>query len=273
MTGKWSDRVHAAWRARPRWWLLAPLAAVLAVAIALSARAPDGAAATRPAADTRALSPAQKAAVEATVREYILAHPEIIPEAITTLQNRSVTQLLAQNHAEIEKPYAGAWAGAKDGDVTLVEFFDYACPYCRAAEADLNRLIAGDPRVRVVYREFPVIAPASGEAALASLSAASQGRYHVFHSAMFADPARVSHEKVVANVRAAHLDEVRTARDLQSKAGEAELRRNIELGRALSLTGTPAYIVGDQILQGVKTLDELKAAVAAARARTATAAS
>lgn len=273
MTSRLIERATAAWRARPRWWLLAPLLVVLAVVIAFSARAPEGAAATRTTADTRALSAAQKAAVEATVREYILAHPEIIPEAITALQNRSVTQLLAQNRAEIEKPYAGAWAGAKDGDVTLVEFFDYACPYCRAAEADLNRLIASDPRLKIVYRDFPVIAPASGEAALASLSAANQGRYRAFHTAMFADPARVSHEKVVANVRAAHLDENRTARDLQAKAGEAELRRNVELGRALSLTGTPAYIVGDKILLGVKTLDELKTAVAEARARTSSATS
>ncbi len=260
---------HAArlWAARPRWWPLAPLALLLGLVLLLSARAPDGIAAqnTR-ATDTRALTTAQKAAVEATVREYIMAHPEIIPEAINALQSRSVTQLLATNRAEIETPYAGAWTGAKDGDVTLVEFFDYACPYCRAAKVELDRLVASDPKLRVVYRDFPVIAPGSEEAALASLSAANQGRYGAFHNAMFTDPARVSHEKVVANVRTARLDEVRTARDLAGKAGAAEIRKNIELGRALSLTGTPAFIIGDKILMGAQSLDDLRKAVAVVRA-------
>ena len=260
------NRLGALWAARPRWWPVAPAAFVAGAALLLAGRAPDGVAATPPA-DTRALSPAQKTAVEATVREYILAHPEIIPEAITALQARSVTQLLATNRREIETPYAGAWAGAKDGDVTLVEFFDYACPYCRAAKADVDALIASDPKLRVVYKDYPVIAPGSGEAALASLSAASQGRYRAFHAAMFSDPARVSHEKVVANVRAARLDEVRTARDLQAKAGAAEIAKNIELGRALSLTGTPAYIIGDKILLGAQSLADLQKAVAEARAR------
>ena len=267
MTPTLLGRIAALWARRPRWWPLAGLALAGALVALLTARAPDGVAAPNPPADTAALSAKQKAAVEATVREYILAHPEIIPEAITALQTRSVRQLIAQNRAEIETPYASAWAGAKDGDVTLVEFFDYACPYCRAAKADVDRLIASDPKLRVVYRDFPVIAPASEEAALASLSAATQGKYRAFHSAMFADPARVGHEKVVAQVRAARLDERRTARDLQTKAGAAEIRKNIELGRALNLTGTPAYVVGDQVLIGAKSLDELKAAVAAARGR------
>lgn len=259
-------RVRDARRAGPRWWPLAPLAVVIAVAAVLALRAPDRVVATLPTADTRALSPAQKAAVEATVREYILAHPEIIPEAMTALQRRAVADLVTQDRAEIETPYAGAWAGAKQGDVTLVEFFDYACPYCRAAKADIDQLVASDPRLRVVYREYPVVSPGSVEAALASLSAASQGRYRAFHGAMFADTARVSHEKVVANVRAAHLDEVRTARDLQTKAGESELRKNVELGRALGLSGTPCYIVGDQVFVGRQTLEQLKVAIAAVRA-------
>lgn len=260
------------WARWPAWWLVAPALMLFGLAVALTVRAPDGFAQGAldrpvPAAATRALTAAQKAAVEATVREYILAHPEIIPEAMTALQNRSVAQLLATNRAEIETPFAGAWAGAKDGDVTLVEFFDFACPYCRAAKGDLDRLLASDPKLRVVYRDFPVISPASEEPALAALSAARQGRYRAFYEAMFDDPARVTHEKVVAGVRAARLNEVETARALAARADRAELTKNIELGRALGLTGTPVYVVGDRILTGAMSLDELKKAVAEARAK------
>lgn len=263
--------VAAFWARWPDWWLAAPALLLLALAVSLTVRAPDGLAspASPLPASTAALSAAQKAAVEATVREYILAHPEILPEAMTALQNRSVTQLLATNRAEIETPFEGAWAGAKDGNVTLVEFFDFACPYCKAAKGDLDRLIAADPKLKIVYRDFPVISPASEEPALAALAAARQGRYRAFYEAMFDDPARVSHEKVVADVRAAHLNEAATARALATRADQAELKKNIELGRALGLTGTPAYIVGDRILMGAMSLAELQKAVAQARSRAA----
>jgi len=263
----------AFWARWPDWWLAAPALLLLALAVSLTVRAPDGlaegtmTAPTSATASTRALTTAQKAAVEATVREYILAHPEIIPEAMTALQNRSVTQLLATNRTEIELPFEGAWAGAKHGDVTLVEFFDFACPYCKAAKGDIDRLMAADPKLKVVYRDFPVISPMSEEPALAALSAARQGRYRAFYEAMFDDPQRVSHEKVVAGVRAAKLNEVATAHALATHADQAELKKNIELGRALGLTGTPAYIVGDRILMGAMSLAELQKAVAQARTR------
>lgn len=207
-----------------------------------------------------------KAAIEKIVREYILAHPEIIPEAMTRLQNREVTQLLNSNRKDIETPFPGAVAGNPDGDVSLVVFFDYACPYCRQGHADVKRLVAADKGVRIVYRDFPVLSPASDEAAMAALSAATQGRYARFHDAMFENPGKVTHERTVAMVRTAGLDEVKTARDLTAANLKAEISRNLELGRALGLTGTPSYIVGNQILSGAVGYDKLKAAVAAARA-------
>lgn len=265
-----AERLDSAWRARPRWWPALPAGALALAALLVTSRAGTGTAATTaPAADTRALSAAQKAAVEATVRDYILSHPEIIPQAIAALEQRSVAKLLATNRAELEKPYAGAWAGAANADVVLVEFSDFACPYCRAAKATVDQLLTEDRRLKVVFRDFPVIAPASEEAALAALSAAGQGpaRYRAFRDAMFGDPGRVGHEKVVAVVRRAGLDEARTARDLNGQAGRAAIARNIELGRALGLSGTPSYVVGDRVLIGAQSLDELRAAVAAARAR------
>ncbi len=207
-----------------------------------------------------------KAAIEKIVHDYILSHPEIIPEAMTRMQDREVEKLLASNRKAIETPFAGAQAGNPKGDVSVVVFFDYACPYCRQARADVERLVAADPNVRVVFRDFPVLSPASDEAAMASLSAAQQGRYLRFHDAMFETPGKVAHERTVAIVRAAGLDELRTAKDLESPALKAEISRNLELGRALGLTGTPSYVIGNRILSGAVGFERLKGAVADARA-------
>lgn len=214
-------------------------------------------------------SPAERAAIEAIVRDYILTHPEIIPEAINGMQAREVSKLLASNRAEIEKPFAGAVAGNPNGDTTLVVFFDYACPYCRASHADVTKLIATDKNLRVVFREFPVLGPASDEAALASLAAAQQNRYMAFNDAMFAAEGRPTHERIIATVRASGLNEVAAAKAMQSAAVKAEIDKNLELGRALGLTGTPSYVIGDQILGGAVGYEALAKAVAEARASAA----
>ncbi|GGE08885.1 hypothetical protein GCM10011529_14140 [Polymorphobacter glacialis] len=213
-----------------------------------------------------------RAAIEKIVREYILSHPELIPEAMTRLESREVGKLLASNRKDIETPFAGAVAGNPQGDVPVVVFFDYACPFCRQGHKDVARLAAEDKGIKIVYRDFPVLSPASDEAAMASLSAALQGRYENFHDAMFETPGKVVHERTIAVVRSAGLNEMRTAKDLGSPALKAEIKKNLDLGRALGLTGTPSYVVGDRILSGAVGYDELKKAVAQARARTATSA-
>lgn len=231
-------------------------AAVCALVLVASCGAGDPAARV----DTR-----DKAAIEAIVHDYILAHPEIIPEAINGMQARDVAKLLTSNRAEIETPFPGAVAGNPKGDVTLVEFFDYACPYCRAAHADIVKLIAADPKLRVVYRDFPVLSEASGEAALAALSAARQGKYAGFHDRMFETPGKVDHERTVAIVRAAGLNETRTASDLTNAALKTEIKKNLDLARALGVTGTPTFVVGDRILSGAVGYQVLADAVTAAR--------
>lgn len=206
-----------------------------------------------------------KAAIEKIVRDYILSHPEIIPEAMNRMQSREVSKLLASNRKEIETPFPGAEDGNPKGDVSVVVFFDFACPYCKQAHKDVERLAAQDKGIRVVYRDFPVLSPASDEAAMAALSAAEQGKYVKFHDAMFETPGKVAHERTVAIVRATGLNEVRTAHDLDSPALKAEITKNLNLGRALGLTGTPSYVIGDRILAGAVGYEKLKEAVAEAR--------
>lgn len=207
-----------------------------------------------------------RAEIEAIVREYILSHPEIIPEAVARLEQAEGRKALAANRTALETPFPGATAGNPNGDVKLVVFFDYACPYCRQGHADVTRLVREDPKLMVIYRDFPVLSPASTEAALASLSAATQGGYRKFHDAMFDSPGRVSLARTMGIVKGVGLSEDKVTADLKNAALKAEVDRNLVLGRDLGLTGTPSYVVGNRIMSGAVGYDRLKEAVAAARA-------
>ncbi len=203
---------------------------------------------------------AGRAAIEAVVREYILAHPEIVPEALERAQLNAVAARVAERRAELERPFAGAVAGNPKGDVTLVEFFDYACGYCRTSVKDVDRLLAEDKGLRVVFRELPILSPASEDAARASMAAASAGGFLAFHRAMYAagrvDAGRIAQARKAAGTPAA------PARD----AGQdAEIARNVELAQSLRLTGTPSFIVGGKVLNGAVGYERLKEAVAEAR--------
>ena len=237
------------------------MAAVVAVGLA-SAGVGAGAALAAGQAKERP----DRAEIEAIVRDYILNHPEIIPEAVARLEQAEARKALASNRAAVETPFPGATAGNPNGDVKLVVFFDYACPYCRQGHADVAKLVREDPKLMVIYRDFPVLSPASTEAAMASLSAATQGQYRKFHDAMFESPGRVSLARTMGIVKGVGLSEDKVTADLKNAALKAEVDKNLGLGRDLGLTGTPSYIIGNRILSGAVGFDRLKEAVAAARA-------
>lgn len=214
---------------------------------------------------TVAMRPADEAASGSAVRDYLLAHPEVIPEAMEKLKQKDAAHLVDQNRKAIETPFAGAWAGAKDGDVTLVQFYDYACGYCRASLPDIKRLLAEDPKIRIVYRELPILSAESEDAARVSLAAAEQGRFTQFHEAMWA-AGRPAAETIASAEAKAGLNPASTATTAKSQAVEQELVKNIGLMRTLGIAGTPAWIVGDQMLSGAVGYDALKKAIAEARA-------
>lgn len=200
-------------------------------------------------------------AVGPQVRAYLLAHPEVIPEAMGRLQDRESGKLIAARRDQIVRPYAGAWAGDPQGDVTLVEYFDYNCGYCRASLPAVAQLLQRDPHLKIVYRELPILAQSSHAAARASLAAAAQGRYPAFHQALYA-AGPVSDASIAAAAKATGVDPARVPAD-----ADAEIRRNVETAQALGMSGTPTWVVGDRLLQGAQTLDALQDAVAAARGR------
>lgn len=199
------------------------------------------------------------------VRDYLLAHPEVIPEAMERLRAREAAGRIASNRRALEAPFAGAWIGAEQPDVTLVQFFDYACGFCRASLPVIQRLVREDPKLRIVFRELPILSPGSEAGARASLGAAVRGRYARFHDALYA-AGRPDSATIAAAARAAGLDPADLARVGATPAVTAELSRNIELARSLGVTGTPAWVVGDQTLSGAVGYAALKKAIADARA-------
>ena len=202
-----------------------------------------------------------RAKVERIVREYVLANPEIIPEAMQLLQDRRMAEVVEQNRAAFETPFGSAWAGAEKGDVVLVEFFDYACGYCRKSNEDIERLLSEDKQLKVVWRELPVLGADSQAAAEVSLAAARQGRFKEFYNGLFASgrpaPAAVAQIGNALGVRRAP----------GSPEIQAELDKNFQLARAVSATGTPTFVVGDKVLQGAVGYQALKQAIAEARVK------
>jgi protein-disulfide isomerase len=196
-----------------------------------------------------------------SVRDYLLENPEILPEAMDKLRERESARMVSANRAALERPFAGAWAGAADGDVVLVEFFDYACGFCRKSNADVDRLLREDPRLKVVWREWPVLGPDSEKAARASLAAAKAGRFKPFHDSLFA--AGRPTPEALGKARAG----IGLGADLPAAVADQELARNFQLARGLEATGTPTFVVGDQILQGAVGFEALRDAIKEARAK------
>lgn len=207
------------------------------------------------------LSPGDRTQVERVVRDYVLANPELIPQAMQKLQERETGKAVSASRGKIVEPYAGAWIGNPDGDVTLVEYFDYNCGYCRASLPVIERLVAGDRNLRVVFRELPVLAESSRSAARASLAAAAQGKYKPFHDALYA-AGPVSDATIAATARATGVNLAKLPDD-----ADEEIARNLSVAATLGITGTPSWVVGDRVLSGAVPIEQLQDAIAAARAK------
>lgn len=197
-------------------------------------------------------------------RDYLMANPEILPEAMAELQRRDTAQRIAPLMTELTQPYPGAVLGNPDGAVTLVEFSDYACGFCRQSLADVNALIDANPDLRVVMREYPVLSAASADAARMALAAADQGKFAAFHNAMFAQSS-LSESSIARAARAAGLDLGAARAAIDAGNYEGQLQNNVFLAQSLQLAGTPAFIIGDDVFNGAVGVEVLSEAIAQAR--------
>ena len=196
------------------------------------------------------------------VRQGLTADPKILPDAVEALRDAQYAPILAANRPALETPFASSWKGAAKPEVTLVEFFDYACPYCKASNPSVDRLIKEDKGLRVVYRELPILGPDSVVAARLSLEASKLGRFAQFHDTLWAAgrPAPDTNAKAAAAVGV----------DPTPKPDpdvEAELVRNMRLAGQLGATGTPLFVVGDKVMNGAVGYDTLKDAIDKARSK------
>lgn len=207
----------------------------------------------------------EQTAIEAIIRNYILKNPEIIPEAVEILQNRQKAAAIDEIRSDIEAPFAGAaFAGNPNGDVTIVEYSDFACPYCKQTTADIDRVLQEDKNIKVVFRELPILSEASNDAALMALAAAKQGKYYAFHKTMFAT-GRPTPSTIENAAKEVGIDMAAARKYIATPEAQRELQNNIEIARKLQFTGTPAFVVGNQTEVGAVGYDGLKEMIAKAR--------
>ena len=200
--------------------------------------------------------------------EAILENPDIIMQAVAILQQREQERAASGANTvrlQLESDPNAPNLGDPEGDVTVVEFFDYNCPYCRSAGQTLQALLAADTNVRVIYREWPILGEDSVIAARAALAAREQGKYEAFHWALMNGEGRVTEAIIFKVARNLGMDVAKLEADMVSPAVEAHIALSNALAQQLGFTGTPAFIVGDKTAPGMLSFDEITRLVADAR--------
>jgi len=257
---------------------------------ALAALASSPVLADDPAQDSRAATEAivkdylasHPEEIGAIVREYFVRHPEAVGQILAELLKHrraapgdSDGQTAPDRSAAIALDRAALFSSSRqvalgdpNGDVTLVEFFDYNCGFCRRALADTLTLLSDDPHLKIVLKEYPILGPGSAEAARVAVAARMQdpAKYLAFHRALLGRPGPASEAKALASARDAGYDMERLAKDMASGEPEATIAADMKLASALGVSGTPSYVIGDETVMGAVGTAAPEAKIARARA-------
>jgi protein-disulfide isomerase len=216
--------------------------------------------------------PAEVEQIQKIVRDYLSQHPEVIVDALKQYQNKQAAQqadkmrtTIASLADDLLKDTGSPVGGNLEGDVTVVEFFDYQCPYCKAVAPSLTKAVAADGKVRIVYKEFPILGATSITAAKAALAAEQQGKYVAFHDKLFAHKGRLDDAAIFSTAGGVGLDVTRLKADMEKPQIKDEIDRNYRLADKLSIQGTPAFVIGRELLPGAASIDELSATIKRAR--------
>ena len=232
-------------------------------------------------ASAQSFSDGQRGDIETIVRDYLLAHPEVLEEAMAELNKRQTAAeaekqkaSVATNAETIFNSPRGVVLGNKDGDVSFVEFFDYNCGYCKRAMADMLDLMKTDPKLKVVLKEFPVLSQGSVEAAQVAVAVRMQDptgkKYLDFHQKLLGGRGAADKARAMAAAKDAGLDTARIEKDLASPEVRATIEENFKLAEAMGMNGTPSYVIGKQVVIGAVGLDNLKEKIGVARCGKAT---
>jgi protein-disulfide isomerase len=213
-----------------------------------------------------------QAKVEQIIHDYLMAHPEVIIEAVDKYQKdqekasaQKQAQALVDRRDELLHTAADPVIGNPNGDVTIVEFFDYRCPYCKSVAASFIDLYEKDGKVRLVLKEFPILGPESEFAAKAALAAQKQDKYREFHLAMMAFKGKLTDDDVRRLAAQVGIDVAKLEQDMKDPSVADTINRNYALAEALGIKGTPAFILGNELVPGAITADEMQKRIAALR--------
>ena len=214
--------------------------------------------------------------LDGAVQGFIMRHPEVVIESVARLQaqqqqaqrgapNDDARAAIMAHRAELMNDPTSQSIGNPSGDVTLVLFFDYRCPYCKQGVTEEQALLSSDPNLKIVYKEFPILGPQSITASRAALASVRQGKYIAFHDAMMASHGAFADEDIFSMAQDAGIDVNRLLTDMNGDDITAILRANFALAQSLGINGTPAYVVGGRLLGGMTSAADFKQLVAEAR--------
>lgn len=198
-------------------------------------------------------------------RDYLLNNPQVLTEIEQARDGQLMAEAIAPLRTELETAYPGTVLGNPEGDVTLVKFSDYACGFCRQSHEDVLALIAADPDLRVVIRDYPALSEGSVDAARMALAAAHQGKFASFHDAMFAAGSPDA-SSIAAAATAAGMDLAEAQARIASGMFEGPLQNSVFLAQRLGVNSTPSWVIGDQIIVGAQDAQRMSDAIATARA-------
>lgn len=224
----------------------------------------------------QSFSEPQKQEIQRIVREYLIAHPEVLQEVVSELEKRTAAAEASRAKEALNKHREALFnsphqvvLGDPQGKTTLVEFFDYNCGYCKRALDDMLALLKSDPKLRIVLKEFPVLGPGSVEAAQVAVAVRMQDKtgkkYLEFHQKLLGIRGQADKARALAAAKEVGLDIARIERDLQSQEVKATLEESMKLAEALGINGTPSYVIGDTVVPGAVGLAMLKQQIELAR--------
>jgi protein-disulfide isomerase len=217
---------------------------------------------------------AQKQAIEKIVHDYLVKNPEVMIEVMTELDAKQAAaekskqdDAVAAHRKQIFDDPTSFVAGNPKGDVTIVEFFDYNCGFCKRAFAPLMNTVAEDGKIRLILKEFPILGPNSVIASRATMAAEKQGKYLDMHKALYLHKGSLDEDSIMEVARSVGLDTARLRRDMADPAYDKTIARNEALAEALGISGTPSFVIGDDMHPGALTAEQLQVAIKEARAR------
>jgi len=216
--------------------------------------------------------PGDKAALGKTIREYLLANPEVLVEAMQELERKQDGQRDAvaqkgvqENQAELFRDPDSPIGGNPNGDVVIVDFNDYQCPYCKRTHQAMKSVVAADGKVKTIYKDLPILGEASKVAAVAALASVKQGKHTAFHNALMEFTGKLDRDKILDIASSVGIDRAQLEKDMEDPKLKRTIERNLELASALGIRGTPAFVIGKQFVPGAVDASALKQLIADAR--------